>query len=81
VKTVTEPKSSTEAVEVEPEWARESYITQRFGLGHTSLYNLRKKRKIRSSSTLVEGEKRAVRLFHVGSVRQFIEDSEEGALA
>ena len=63
---------------IEPEWAREAYIKQRFGLGRTTLYNLRKKGKIRSSCTLIEGEKRSVRLFHVGSVRAFIEGCEVG---
>ena len=77
VKTTSPDKSSEKkGLDIEPEWARETYITQRFGLGHTTLYNLRKKGKIRSAATLIDGEKRAVRLFHVESVRRFIESAE-----
>ena len=62
--------------EIEPEWAREKYITARFGLSHMILFSLRKAGKIRSLSLRDETEKYGARLFHVGSVRSYLADQE-----
>lgn len=59
-----------------PEWADEKIITQLFGLTHTPLFNLRKAGKIRSISTATDGAKYGKRLFHVQSVRDFLEEQE-----
>ena len=64
------------AVKNEPEWSDEKFITRNFGLGHTSLYNLRLAGKIRTTSTRAEGTIRGKRLFHVQSVRDFLEAQE-----
>lgn len=63
-----------------PEWADEKFISEIFGLTHTPLFNLRKARKIRSLSTRGEGEKYGKRLFHVGSVRDYLAKQEEREL-
>ena len=60
----------------EPEWAREKEITARFGMSHTILYNLRKRGAIRSVSLRSDGAKYGARLFHVGSIREYIERQE-----
>jgi hypothetical protein len=60
----------------EPEWAREKEINARFGMTHTILYNLRKSGAIRSASIRIDGAKYGARLFHVGSIRDFIEKQE-----
>lgn len=62
--------------EIDPEWANEKYITAKFGLGHTPLFNLRKAGKIRSLSSKGEGQKYGIRLFHVGSVRSYLASQE-----
>lgn len=61
----------------EPEWADEKYITPTFGLTHTPLFNLRKAGKIRSLSLKGEGQKYGKRLYHIGSVRDFLAGQEE----
>lgn len=61
----------------EPEWADErKFITPVFGLGHTTLYNLRKAGLIRSVSTKTEGQKYGKRLYNVASVRAYLEAQE-----
>ena len=62
--------------EIEPEWVREREITSRFGLTRTVLYNLRKSGAIRSTSLRSEGAKYGIRIFHVGSIRDFITKQE-----
>jgi hypothetical protein len=70
-----------------PEYADEKAITRQFGLGHTSLFNLRKAGKIRSVSTRSEGMSRGKRLFHVQSVRDYLlaqeasESNQQGEIA
>ena len=56
----------------EPEWADEKYITTHKGLTHTPLFNLRKSGEIRSLSTKGEGQKYGKRLYHVGSVNDYL---------
>jgi hypothetical protein len=56
-------------VDTEPEWAREAYVSARFGLSHMILYSLRKRGEIRSVSLRSDGAKYGARLFHVGSIR------------
>ena len=58
--------------QIDPEWADEKFITPRFGLTHTPLFNLRKAGKIRSLSLKGEGQKYGKRLYHVGSVREYL---------
>lgn len=58
--------------QTDPEWADEKFITPRFGLTHTPLFNLRKAGKIRSLSLKGEGQKYGKRLYHVGSVREYL---------
>ena len=56
----------------EPIYADERYISRQFGLGHTSLYNLRKAGLIRSVSTRQPGQKYGKRLFYLQSIRDFL---------
>lgn len=60
----------------EPEWAREKYVTGNFGLTHTILYNLRLEKKIRSVSLRGEGKQYGARLYHVGSIREYLAGQE-----
>jgi hypothetical protein len=60
----------------EPEWADEKFVTAKFGLTHTPLFNLRKARKIRSLSLKGEGQQYGKRLFHVPSIRAFLQQQE-----
>ena len=60
----------------EPEWADEKYITRTFGITHTPLYNLRKAGVIRSASLRLEGFKYGKRLYHIGSIREFLAEQE-----
>jgi hypothetical protein len=65
----------------EPEWAREKEITARFGMTHMILYNLRKRGAIRSVSLRDNGAKYGARLFHVGSIRSYLELQEAKEIA
>jgi hypothetical protein len=60
----------------EPEWGDEKVISRLFGLTRTPLFNLRKAGKIRSVSTAHGGATYGKRLFHVQSVRDFLEAQE-----
>ena len=60
----------------EPEWAREKFVTENYGLTHTILYNLRLGKKIRSVSLRGEGKKYGARLYHVGSIREYLANQE-----
>jgi hypothetical protein len=60
----------------EPEWGDEKVIFRCFGLTRTPLFNLRKAGKIRSVSTAHGGATYGKRLFHVQSVRDFLEAQE-----
>ena len=60
------------ALPPEPEWADEKYITTHKGLTHTPLFNLRKAHEIRSLSTRAPGQKYGKRLYHVGSVNDYL---------
>ena len=72
------PTSSPAIKQVaEPEWAREKFLEQKFGIGRMTLYRLRKLKKIRSTNLKQPGDKYGIRLFHVESVRRLIEESEE----
>jgi hypothetical protein len=64
----------------EAEWAREKYITAKFGLTHTILYNLRLENKIRSVSLRGEGKKYGARLYHVGSIREYLAGQEAASI-
>lgn len=63
------------------EWADEKFITRNFGLTHTPIYNLRKAGLIRSISTAGPGQKYGKRLFHVGSIREWIAAQESREVA
>jgi hypothetical protein len=56
----------------EPEWADEKYITRMFGITHMPLYTLRKAGKVRSVSLRLEGRNYGKRLYHIGSIREFL---------
>jgi hypothetical protein len=62
--------------EICPEWADEKYVTRMFGITHTPLYNLRKEGFIRSASTRLPGKNYGKRLYHIGSIRDFLEAQE-----
>jgi hypothetical protein len=68
-------------VDTEPEWAREAYVAARFGLSHMILFRLRKRGEIRSVSLRSDGAKYGARLFHIGSIRDYLErqEAKEGA--
>jgi hypothetical protein len=65
-----------QAASTEPEWGDEKVIFRCFGLTRTPLFNLRKAGKIRSVSTAHGGATYGKRLFHVKSVRDFLEAQE-----
>jgi len=60
-----------------PEWADEKYVTRKFGITHTPLYNLRKAGAIRSVSLRCEGQNYGKRLYHIGSIRKFLAAQED----
>lgn len=60
-----------------PEWADGRKITAQFGLTATPLYRLRKAGTIRSVSLRGEGDKYGKRLYHVGSIREYIAKQEQ----
>lgn len=62
--------------EICPEWADEKYVTRMFGITRTPLYNLRKGGYIRSTSTRLPGKNYGKRLYHIGSIREFLESQE-----
>jgi hypothetical protein len=65
---------------IDPEYADEKFVTRNFGLTHTPLFNLRKAGKIRSLSLRGEGQKYGKRLFHIGSIREFLAAQESREL-
>jgi hypothetical protein len=69
-------KSLNEKPLLEPEWGDGKYIHTGFGLTPSCLHSLRKKGRIRSMSTKGPGEKYGKRLYHVGSVRAYLEAQE-----
>ena len=60
----------------EVEWAREKQITSQFGLTHMILYTLRREGKIRSLSLRGQGKSYGARLYHVGSIREYLANQE-----
>ena len=56
----------------EQEWIREKQATGQFGLSHMVLYNLRKAGSIRTVSLRGEGKQYGARLYHVGSIREYL---------
>ena len=66
---------------IDPEYADEKYVTRIFGLTHTPLFNLRKAGKIRSLSLASDGQKYGKRLYHIGSIREFLAAQEKRGTA
>ena len=62
----------------DPEWADEKYVTRKFGITHTPIYTLRKAGRIRSVSLRCDGQKYGKRLYHIGSIREFLAAQEAG---
>lgn len=62
---------------IEPEWAREQYVTANFGLSHMILFRLREEGAIRTVSLRSEGMKQAARLYHIPSIRAYLARQEE----
>ena len=60
----------------DPEWVREKYLTTNFGLSHTIVSRLRHAKLIRSISLKEKGDKQGARLFHLASVREYLERQE-----
>ena len=65
-------KTATQATTVWPEWGDEKFVTNNFGVTHTPLFNLRKAGKVRSLSLKGDGQKYGKRLYHIGSIREFL---------
>lgn len=63
------------------EWADERFVTAKFGITHTPLYNLRKSGAIRSLSLKGKGATYGKRLYHVGSIQEFLASQEALELA
>jgi hypothetical protein len=63
-----------------PEWADEKFITRKYGITHTPLFNLRKAGAIRSIALRAEGAKYGKRLFNVASVEAYLADCERREL-
>ncbi len=57
-------------------WAREKQITERYGLSHMILFNLRKAGKIRSVSLKDEGKRYGARLFNIASIEEYLASQE-----
>ena len=74
-------KTANPATQDSPEWLREKEVTRQFGLTHMPLFNLRKRGAIRSASLKAEGAKYGVRLYHVGSIRDYIDRMERAETA
>jgi hypothetical protein len=62
--------------EEQREWADERFVTAKFGLTHTPLFNLRKSGAIRSLSLRTEGKKYGKRLFNIASIEAFLASQE-----
>lgn len=60
----------------DPEWVREKYLTKHFGLTHTILFRLRVFNLVRTLSLKQEGDKQGARLYHLGSVREYLKRQE-----
>ncbi len=58
---------------IPPEFGRAADVQRIFGLKRGTLYNLLKDRKIRGCVLQVRGARSGVRLFHLGSIRDYIE--------
>ncbi len=65
--------------EIDPEWADEKFVTRKFGVTHTPLFNLRKSGKIRSLSLKADGATYGKRLYHIPSLRAFLAQCEAKA--
>lgn len=63
---------------IEKEWADEKFVTAKFGITHTPLFNLRKSGAIRSISLRAKGASYGKRLYHIQSIRDFLA-AREGA--
>lgn len=64
---------------IEKEWADERFVTAKFGITHTPLFNLRKSGAIRSLSLRGQGATYGKRLYHIESIRDFLAAQERGA--
>jgi hypothetical protein len=62
--------------ESQVEWIRVPDAVRRFGLSRTKLYQLAGDGRLRTVSLRDEGMTKATRLFHVESLRNFIESFE-----
>lgn len=56
----------------QPEWADEKFVTAKFGITHTPLFNLRKSGAIRSLSLRGEGATYGKRLYNIASIEAFL---------
>ena len=62
------------------QWADEKFVSLKYGLTRTPLYNLRKSGAIRSVAVRQPGATFGKRLFHIGSVEAFLADCERREL-
>jgi hypothetical protein len=58
------------------EWSDEKFITEKYGITHTPLFNLRKSGAIRSVALRAEGAKYGKRLYHIPSIEAYLEACE-----
>lgn len=58
---------------IEAEWARPAWISARFGIARSTLYDFLKRNLIQSASFKKDGQTKGQRLINVQSVRNFVE--------
>ena len=56
----------------DPKWAREKYLITNFGLSRTTLTRMRIAKHIISASFKEDDGKQGARLYHLGSVREYL---------
>ena len=77
-KTTIEPVQPGNFTGIQPEFGRVADVTRQFGIKRGTLYNLHRDGKVRGVLLRVRGQKSGVRLFDMGSVRDFIHSQMNG---
>lgn len=72
VSTTTAPVQVGDFTGTQPEFGRWQHLDQQFGIKRGTAYNLLGEGKIRGCLLRVKGQKSGVRLFDLGSVRDYI---------
>lgn len=73
----TDPVKAVDCGSLAPEFGRASDVLRIFGLRKGTLYNLLEDGKVKGVLLRVRGQKSGVRLFHLQSIRDFINSQME----